>query len=457
MSAGVLEQVQQLFQQAREHQKRGETEAAFPLYRRVTEIAPGHADAWNNLGVLLADRQKLAAGAACIRRAIRLNRNSGAYHSNLGMVLWRMCRFDEAATALCQAVALEPDRREALFNLGLTYHSLGKGDEAVTAFDGALALAPEDAAYRWERALTLLANGDLRDGFAEYEIRWEAKGVAPPQFPMPLWKGEPLGGRHILVTAEQGFGDTIQYARYLPILAERGARVVFAVPAELLRLFHGFPGTVAVIDRASAMPLTNFHVPLMSLPHRLGTTLRSIPAEIPYLSVPGTLSAKLARPPGTTLAIGIAWAGRPTHEFDQRRSMSPEEFLALSDLPGVALFSLQKGERAPELAATGADALTRDLGAQLEDFAVTAAVLKELDLVVSVDTAVVHLAGAMGRTAFVLLPFVADWRWLRGRVDSPWYPTLRLFRQEKPGDWAGVMRHVRAAVEEMTAAKPRVT
>jgi hypothetical protein len=321
---------------------------------------------------------------------------------------------------------------------------------AVAIFNRLLERAPADASLRWERALALLAAGDLPQGFAAYESRWQAKATMPP-FPMPLWQGEPLDAKSILVHAEQGFGDMIQFARYVPLLEQRGARVIFAVPRELLRLFQGLAGGATIIDLSGNKPLTDFHVPAASLPHRFGTALGTIPAAIPYLRVPGTLTATLARPAGTTLAVAICWAGRPTHELDRERSMSLEDLLPLTDLPGVALYSLQKGPRASDVAATGAAALIEDLSSQLDDFAVTSAVLMQIDVVVSVDTALVHLAGAMGRRAFVLLPFAADWRWLGQREDSPWYPTLRLFRQQKPGDWREVVGRVRARLDELRA------
>jgi Glycosyltransferase family 9 (heptosyltransferase)/Tetratricopeptide repeat len=443
--------VARLFEAALAHQKRDEAEPALKAYRRVVEIAPERADAWNNLGILLGKQGKLRAAIACLKRATAAPAPSAIHLSNLGEFLRRALRFEEAMAAFTRSLALEPERRETLHNYGLLLRDRADAPGAVEVFARLLAASPEDAQLRWERALALLAAGDLKQGFAEYESRWQAK-AAMPQFPMPLWQGERLGGKSILVHAEQGFGDSIQFARYLPMLEELGARVIFAVPAELLRLFQGLAGNAAIIDMAGNKPVTDFHVPAGSLPHRFGTTLETIPATPPYLRVPGTLKATLARPSGTALAVAICWAGRPTHELDRERSMSLEDLLPLTDLPGVTFYSLQKGARAADLAATGAGALIEDLSPQLDDFAVTAAVLMQVDLVVSVDTAVVHLAGAMGRPAFVLLPFAADWRWLRRREDSPWYPTLRLFRQEKPGDWRDVVRRLRSAIEDLSTA-----
>ena len=240
-----------------------------------------------------------------------------------------------------------------------------------------------------------------------------------------------------MVHAEQGFGDTIQIARYVPLLKQRGARVIFAVPAELLRLFQGLAGSAAIIDMTGNKPLTDFHLPAASLPHRFGTTVETIPAAIPYLRVPESLRATLARPPGASLAVALCWAGRATHELDRERSMSLDDLLPLTELPRVAFYSLQKGPRSADLAATGASALIEDLSPQLEDFAVTAAVPMQVDLIVSVDTALVHLAGAIARRAFVLLPFAADWRWLRRREeplvpDAPPLPPGEVRRVARP-------------------------
>jgi hypothetical protein len=442
--------VARLFAAALEHQKRGDGETALKAYRRVVEIAPERADAWNNLGILLGKQDKLPAAIACLKRATAVPTPSAIHYSNLGEFLRRALRFDEATAAFRQSLALEPERQETLHNYGLLLRDMADTPGAVAIFNRLLERSPADAPLRWERALALLAVGDLPQGFAKYESRWQAKATMP-QFPMPLWQGEPLQGKSILVHAEQGFGDMIQFARYVPTLEQQGGRVIFAVPRELLRLFQGLAGGAAIIDLSGNKPLTDFHVPAASLPHRFGTTLETIPAAIPYLRVPGTLTATLARPAGTTLAVAICWAGRPTHELDRERSMSLEDLLPLTDLPGVALYSLQKGPRASDLAATGAGALIEDLSPQLDDFAVTSAVLMQIDVVVSVDTALVHLAGAMGRRAFVLLPFAADWRWLGQREDSPWYPTLRLFRQQKPGDWREVVRRVRSALDELRA------
>jgi Flp pilus assembly protein TadD len=432
--------------------KRGDVDQALKHYRRAVEIAPDHADAWNNMGVILYERKQFAAAVACHRRAV-LATPSKVHYRNLGNILRQTLHFEEAAEIYGRLLALDPNDPETLHHHGTLLHSLGDDEGAVNAFSRAIERLPQNHDIRWDRSLVLLASGEFKRGFAEYEARWHVTKVAPRQLPVPLWQGESIARRSILVHAEQGLGDTLQFVRYVPMLVKKKARVVLAVQPELTRLLKGIAGLAAVLPYDGKLPVTDFYVPLMSLPLRFGTTLETIPANIPYLSAPADLSAKLKRPPGTKLAIGIVWAGGATHPGDRHRSIAVDKFLALADLPGVSLYSLQKGPGAGDLAASGGSALIHDdIASALRDFAATAAALTQLDLIISADTAIVHLAGAMGRPCWVLLPYVADWRWLRKRDDSPWYPTLRLFRQETPGDWHDVMRRVRAAVQGLTGS-----
>ena len=263
--------------------------------------------------------------------------------------------------------------------------------------------------------------------------------------PLPLWHGEDVTGRTLYVYSEQGLGDTLQFARLLPMAAARGARIVFDCPPELLRLFANFPGIAELRPAGAPLPAADFHAPLMSLAHRLGITLANLPAQVPYIAAPAS-GPVLPRPPGTRLAIGLVWAGRPRHTNDHNRSLGLEDMLGLCDLPGVQFYSLQKGPRAEDIATIGARPLVRDLAPAIGDFADTARLVMQLDLVVTVDTAVAHLAGALGRPAFVLVPFTPDWRWMAKREDTPWYPTLRLYRQTAPRDWKTVIARVRDTI-----------
>lgn len=449
-------EAQRLFLAGLERQRRGAADEALALYRRALELDPGLAPAYNNLAILLKGRGQAAAAAACLSRALAAAEPTAALYSNLGNLLWTLDRFAEAEDAFARALALEPERPETLHNLALLRRSTGDGAAAIACFERALQHPPADAALadelRWDYALALLAEGDFARGFAQYETRWRLPRHTRRVLPIPEWRGESLAGKSLLVQSEQGLGDTIQFVRYLPALARLGARVTLACPGELLRLLTGMPGVERVIAMESAPPPLDYHLPLLSLPHRLGATLATIPPA-PYLAPPaGAEGIAVRRPKGTRLAIGLVWAGRPEHRNDARRSMPLDLLLRLAELPRVALASLQKGPRAGDIAAAGAAVLIEDVAAGLGDFADTAAVLRQLDLVVGVDTAALHLAGALGRPGFLMLPFAADWRWLSRREDTPWYPSLRLFRQTAPGDWAGVVERVRAAVAERAAA-----
>jgi len=444
------------FLQAVERERQGDRDAALALYRQALALHGAFPQAAANLAALLAAAGKGVAAIAVLRRALAAAPAAALLYCRLGELLRVAFRLDEAAELLARARALEPGDWEAWFHSGLLRLERGEDGEAVLCFDRALALAPAESPMRiaihWHRAMAFLARGDFATGFAEAEVRYALKPPPARPFPMPLWRGEALAGRRLLVWSDQGFGDTIQFARFLPLLEAEGAGLVFAVQPELAPLMDGLSRHMTLIAPDDPLPQADFHVPLMSLPYRLGTTLATLPAAVPYLRPPpGRPALHLERAPETRLAVGIVWAGHASHPQDYKRSAPFEPFLALCDIPGVALVSLQSGPRGKDLAAAGAEALVYDLGRHLGGFAESAAALLELDLLVSVDTAMVHLAGALARPAWVTLPYAADWRWLRGREDSPWYPSLRLFRQDAPGDWDGLLARVRAAILERLA------
>ncbi|HUZ73372.1 MAG TPA: tetratricopeptide repeat-containing glycosyltransferase family protein [Stellaceae bacterium] len=457
--------VRHLFNQALQQQNIGDIQGALELYRQIIEIFPILPDAYNNLAILLKGMRRLDAAVACLKRAILYAPASGPLYSNLGNLLWMNLEFEESMAAFRRALELAPDRPETLHNLGLLHFSLGDYRAAVDCYDRALALKPDNNLVRWDRALALLAGGDLRRGFEAYDVRFDLddptmrfdlKLRAVRTIPLPLWRGEDLAGKTIYVYAEQGAGDTIQFARFIPLLARRGARVIFDCPPDLVRLLSSVPGIAELRSQVGEMPLpqADFQMPLLSLPARFGITLETVPAQVPYLRAPlAIIGPSVPRPPGVRLTVGIVWGGRPEHTNDHNRSMPLQHFLSLADLPGVALYSLQKGPRAQDLTTLAANALVYDLGPQIQDFVDTARMIEQLDVVISIDTSVVHLAGALGRPCFVLLPYTPDWRWLNGRDDTPWYPTLRLFRQARPTDWKGVMQRVRGAIAQIIARR----
>jgi hypothetical protein len=342
--------------------------------------------------------------------------------------------------------------------------ALGRLDEAMQSFDRATDIRPDLAEAWWDKAATHLLLGDFEAGWRLFEWRWQVPGPngldRVVRFAEPLWTGrEPLEGKTIVLYAEQGLGDTIQFVRYAELVAARGARVLLAVPKPLMRLVSALDGVDQVVDGESAAPAIDYQCPMLSLPLAFGTTLATVPARVPYLNADREESAawrqRLPRVPGG-LRIGLVWAGghRPENPhmtaMDARRSL-PLARLAPLAQPGVEFVSLQKGERAEAelraLAAEGGFARRiLDVGAELGDFATTAALIDNLDLVISVDTAVAHLAGAMGKPVWLLNRADTDWRWMLGREDSPWYPTMRIFRQTVSGDWGSVIAAVREAL-----------
>ncbi len=439
------------YHQAVTRERVGGWSGAMTLHRQALEAFPAFPDACRNLAWLLGADGHTAAAIAYLRRALVLVPDTPLLLGRLGELQRQAGRLAEATTALDPAVELDPNAWEAWYHRGLLRAELGDDAGAMDCFDRGLATAPSDTPLRhamlWHRAMARLTAGDYAAWIAEAEIRYVLPRNQRP-FPMPLWRGENLAGRSILIWVDQGFGDTIQFVRFLPALGATGARVLLAADPTRLSLLAGFPevGTLLPVDTTAP---ADVHLPLMSLPYRLGTTLATLP-PLPayYLPAPRRGVPLVLRPPGTRLAIGIAWAGESRHPTDQRRSATLDAFFALADLPGVSLLSLQVGPRADDIDALGAAGLVHGLTRTPDDFADAAAASGELDLVVAVDTSLTHLAGTLGRPGFVVRPHAADWRWLRERSDSPWYPTLRLFRQPTSGDWDGALAAVRGAISE---------
>lgn len=418
----------------------GDPAAAARSYAAALAIAPDLAETAYNLGNLRKDAGAADSALAAHRRALVLNPAYAKNLYNMGVIEMGRRRLEVAARCYRRALAAAgDDYPEAWNNLGMTTVKLGRPDEALECYERVLAHRPDDVSTRWNRALARLVTGRLEEGWADYEARWGLDEVTPPAHPQPLWQGEDLAGCTLLVEAEQGHGDTLQFVRYLPRLAARGVRVVLRCQPPLVRLLApALPG-VRVLSRDEEPPPFDLHVPLLSLPLRFGTGLDAIPADIPYLHpLPGPPPTVIERQPGT-LSVGLVWGGEPNHKGDAQRSIPLPALRPLLEVKGVRWYSLQKGVRERELAAADAPPGIADLAPFIGDFADTAALAAQLDLVVSVDTAVCHLAGALGRPAWVLVPFAPDWRWLLSRTDTPWYPTLRLFRQPALDDWASLI------------------
>ncbi len=431
-------------------QQAGDAAGALDSFRRVVALRPDDAAAHNNLGAQLELTDRPEEAMACYRRALELHPPFAEAHNNLGNVLLMLGRTDEAIASYRSAIAARPDWAAAHNNLGNALTSAGRLDEAIGCHDRALALDPDFADARWNKAVALLTKGDYPAGWRLFESRFELPGCPPAGLPGtgPHWQGgQPVAGRTILIRHEQGFGDTLQMLRYVPLLAARGARVLVLVPPPLARIAASVAGVAEVLNPAGPLPSFDLHCPCMSLPLAFGTTLDTIPMEVPYLSATAAArSAWLARlGPVTRPRIGLAWSGSTTHRNDRHRSVPLRTLHRLLDLP-AEFHSLQKEYRERDLDLLAGEARLRDHAEELGDFADTAGLLEALDLVITVDTAVAHLAGALGRPVWLLLPETGDYRWLLGHADSPWYPTMRLFRQPAANDWESVARELAAAL-----------
>ena len=425
-------------------QARGELDAAQACYERALALRPKRVESHIGLGVVLRAQGRLEEAVVRYQRALALAPDHPETHNNLGVALVDLGRLDEAITHHERALAVQPAGAEMHYNLGSALQRQGRYAEALACYGRALALKPDYARAHLNRSLILLLTGKLDEGWPEYEWRFAVNGYHR-NFDQPLWSGKPLLGQSILVHAEQGFGDTLQFIRFVPAIAERGGSVVLEVPASLVRLARTVAGASQVVAAGDPLPAFDCHCPLLSLPRVLKTNLATIPNAVPYLSVPAEASAvwaeRVATAPG--LKVGIAWAGTTQGAIDLRL-LQP-----LWEITGISWFSLQVGAESRGLSSLDGVKIV-DLAPWLADFAETAAAIRQLDLVISVDTSVAHLAGALGRQTWVLLPHVPDWRWLLDRDDSPWYPTARLFRRRKADDWPGMAHEVAAALAQIS-------
>ena len=424
-------------------QEKGLAADAVAAYRRAIGCRPDYAEACSNLGTALNQVGQWDEAIASCQRAIQLKGDFAEAWNNLSNALRKSDRYDEAIVAARKALELRPRFAEAHHNLGIALQETLSLEDAIHEYDQAIGLKPDFADAHWNRALTLLLRGDFAAGWEEYEWRFRIENHRPRAFEAPRWGGEDAAGRTILLHAEQGLGDVIQFARFIPLLAGRGMRVILECPADLKSLMQSVAGVQQVVCPGEVGPQYDLQLPLMSLPLVLGTRLDSIPRVIPYMKPEAQRVQEWSERLGNrsqSLRVGVAWAGNPTHKQDRRRSLPVAELGPLAQVQGVRFYSLQKGPAAAQVTSAPAGLHLTDLTAELRDLADTAAMIENLDLVISVDTAVAHLAGALGRPVWVLLAFVPDWRWLMRREDSPWYPTMRLLRQSRRGDWAGVIR-----------------
>lgn len=421
--------------------ERNEVNAAIACYQKAISLQPTYADAYANLGSALTRKGQLDEAIAACRKAISLQPTGTPGYNNLGVALAEQGDFESAIAAYRKAIELKSDYSDAHSNLGNAYAALGESHKAIRACQSAVKFAPHAVQAHWNLAVALLRAGQFQAGWEEYEWRWAAyKKRGSLRFTDPSWDGSPLNGRTILLHAEQGFGDAIQFARYVPLVTQLGGKVIFESPPELFELFKSLEGGAELIAGGSPLPRYDLHCPLMSLPRALKTRPDSIPAIVPYLAADAQRVEAWKSILGESqnrFKIGLAWAGKPTHTNDRNRSMDLSQLAPLSDC-GAVFHSLQKVPLT--VRPNGFEVI--DHVNQLTDFSDTAALIANLDLVITVDTSVAHLAGALAKPTWLLLPHLPDWRWLTNRTDSPWYPTMRLFRQQAPGDWSAVIQEM---------------
>ena len=430
----------------------GRLEEALQNYDRAIAAQPRFAAAFSNRGSVLERLERYDAALANYNRALALQPDLVDAHYNLGNVLRALGRPEDALASYDRALRLRPDHADALNNRGQALKDLMRYDEAMASYDAALALQPENAMAHCNAAALRLVTGDFERGWSHYEWRWKKELLAGAirHFPQPQWRGDvPLAGKTIFVHSEQGAGDTIQFCRYVPMLIAAGADVVFEVLPHLHALMSDFVPKARVIVKGSPLPPFDLHSPLLSLPLAFGTRLDTIPAPPAYLNArPETVAAWQARLGAKTRPrIGLMWSGNPKHELNQTRSTSLRTLLPLIDVDATFV-SLQMEVGDDDAAVLREHGEIVHFGRELGDFAKTAGLVSDLDLVVTVDTSTAHLAPALGRPTWILLSFIAEWRWLLDREDYPWYPTARLFRQKEAGDWDGVVARVRAALGE---------
>jgi tetratricopeptide (TPR) repeat protein len=432
----------------------GKLDEAEAHYRRALELNPRHGVALNNLATVLAAEKRPAEAEEAYRKAIECEPDFAPAHANLAELMLKQNRPDEAERCCRRALELTGGAAGAHYDLAVALAAQNKLDEAEAEYRKTIEAEPENPDAHVGLSSVLLMGGRFAEGWREYEWRLKHKDMPKSELPTPQWRGEPLSGRTILLRAEQGAGDTIQFIRFAQVLKRQGCTVVAGATPSLSRLLARAPGVDSVLV-GGGMPVTfDLHVPLLSVPGILGITLENIPAEVPYLRPAETSIAGWRDELGSdpVLRVGIAWQGNPKQQRDEFRSIPLARFSGLARIPGVRLYSLQFGVGRDQLQ-IAADWPLVDFAEGLGDFHRTAALVRNLDLVISCDSAPAHLAGALAMPVWLVLAYSADWRWLVNRADSPWYPTMRIFRQPRPGDWEGAFRQIEEALPALVATK----
>jgi tetratricopeptide (TPR) repeat protein len=432
---------------------------AIDRLQRAIELRPQFAEARVNLGNALFGAGRIEQAIEALNDALRLQPDSSEAYNNLGNALVKQFKYAEAVEAYQNALRLKPEDPEPRYNLGSTYYRLREPQRAIDEVNRALELRPAYAEARYTRAVASLLRGDFRQGWADYESRWQCPEFKPRTYAQPLWTGEELGGRRILLFAEQGLGDTLQFIRYVKLVKQRGGVPIVEVHTPLLKVLAATPGLGEVRPLDANSQDFDVYAPLMSLPGILGTDAHSIPAQQAYLRADPQRVRHWAQELGASnnIRVGLAWQGNPSYPDDRLRSVPLLEIAPLGPQPGVEFISLQKGPGTEQLDSLPEQFQVRQLGADFDEsagpFVDTAAVMVNLDLILTSDTAVAHLAGALGRPVWILLPYAPDWRWMLERTYSLWYASARLFRQQSQGDWTSPVQEVAGALAKLAGSK----
>ncbi len=447
-----------LYNQASVLRKMSRNEEALKSFDRVLAVKPGYVKAYSNRGMALEALGRREEALASYDKALALDANFFEALNNRANTLLKLARPAEALKYYDRALAINPFHVEVLNNRGTALAAMGRHEEALAACRSAIDVNPNYVDAQWNMSLLRLRLGDLPAAWKQYEWRWQRGENAKHlyNFVQPLWLGDAsVAGKTILLHHEQGLGDAIQMARYAPLVVKQGARVILGAQPPLKSLFAQMGEGIEVIGSGEPIPPFDLHCPLMSLPLSFQTELGTIPADVPYLAVPRDRIEQCNErlPPRQGLRVGIAWSGNATHRDDHNRSIALARLASLFDTPGIQFFSLQKELREDDAELLASESRLVDVARQFGDFSDTAAAVAAMDLVIAVDTSVAHLAGALGKPVWILLPLCPDWRWLTEREDSPWYPTARLFRQPAIGDWDNVIVRVRQelAIHPQTA------
>ncbi len=442
--------IDKAFQLAYQYYQSGDLNQASNVYKKILRVQLGNIDALHFLGGICYKLGDYDSSINYIKKELQLNQPSAEAYNKLGNIMKKKGMLEEAINYYQKALQINPNHPGILNNLGNVLYEIGCFDKALISYQNALQLDPDSPYSHFHMSRVLLLSGNYKQGWKEYEWRWKTKDYFERDFSKPLWDGSDFSGKTILIHTEQGLGDAIQFIRYVPLVVQHGATIIVECQKELVSLFQNVEGVKQVIARGNPLIHFDLHCPLLSLPLIYGTTLETIPAQIPYIKVNPFSIQKWkdkVKDDSSKLKVGLVWAGSPTLKRSPLRECPLKMFSPLAYNDDITYYSLQKGKAAEQAKNPPEGIKFIDYTDEIHDFSDTAALIENLDLVISVDTATAHLAGAMGKPVWTLLPFASDWRWMLNREDSPWYPTMRLFRQPSPKDWESVINSVLKELE----------